>query len=177
MSTTKLLHFTTVILNSQDLYSIHRSESGNWLDENRSSFLYSKMHKSGSPILRVQGALFCGKYQDPPRDLWKKKSTTSVGSWRFQKQTSCVILFPNNKYLSIHTMVTGRFSEISIQFCQTKWSQDDGLLQLLPNTDFKLQPHTSFLTLRNRANQRDMPRARDSHFFTVGHPNFFEWMG
>lgn len=102
MSTTEMLHFNTVILNSQDLYSIHRSECGDWLDEDRSSFLYSKMHKSGSPILTVQGALFCGKYQDPPRDLWKKKSTTSVGSWRFQKHTSCVILFfqTTNIYLS-----------------------------------------------------------------------------
>ena len=93
MSTRELLHFNTVILNSQDLYSIHRSEYGNWLDEDRSSFLYSKMHKSGSPILTVQGALVCGKYQDPPRDLWKKKSITSVGSWRFQKHTRCVTLF------------------------------------------------------------------------------------
>lgn len=93
MSTTELLHFHTVILNSQDLYIIHRSECGNWLDEDRSSFLYSKMHKSGIPILTVQGALFCGKYQDPPKDLWKKRSTTSVGSWRFKKYTSCLILF------------------------------------------------------------------------------------
>jgi len=93
MSTTELLHFHTIILNSQDLYSIHRSECGNWLDEDRSSFLYSKMHMPGIPILTVQGALFCGKYQDPPKDLWKKKSATSVGSWRFKKYISCVILF------------------------------------------------------------------------------------
>ena len=66
--------------------------------------------------------------------------------------------------LSILTMVPGRFSEIPIQFCQTNWSQDDGLLQLLPITDFKLQLDTLFLTLRNRANQGDMPRTTDSQF-------------
>jgi len=86
----------------------------------------------------------------------------------------CYTFLSNNKYLSILTMVTGRFSEISIQFCQTKWSLDNGFLQLLPTTDFKLQHHTSFVTFRNRANQRDMPRTTDSQFFTVGHPNFFE---
>jgi len=101
MSPTELLHLNTVILNSQDVYSIHRRECGNWVDEDRSSFLYSKMRKSGSPILTVQGALFCGKYQDPPRDLWKKKSTTSVGSWRFQN-IQVVLYFSSKQQIFIH---------------------------------------------------------------------------
>lgn len=110
MSTTELLHLNTVILNSQDVYSTHRSECGNWVDEDRSSFLYSKMRRSGSPILTVQGALFCGKYQDPPRDLWKKKSTTSVGSWRFQiiqvvfyfSSDQQIFIYPDNGYWKTH---------------------------------------------------------------------------
>lgn len=49
------------------------------LEKNRSSFLYTKIYYCQSVLfkwrtftLKIQSALFCGKYQDPPRDLCKQ---------------------------------------------------------------------------------------------------------